>query len=118
MVDGRGLPGGSPANVAVALGRLGQPVTLATQLGEDTHGDLVREHLHASGVSILADSAMRTSVARAAVDGMGAATYDFDALWDPHFGDLSASHVVHVGSFSAVTGPSVVDLLDLLVGND
>jgi len=112
VVDGHALPGGSPANVAVALGRLGHPVTLATQLGQDAHALLVREHLRASGVSVQAQPGARTSVARAVVDGTGAATYDFDVSWDPAFGELSGSHVVHVGSFSAVTGPAVLDLLD------
>jgi fructokinase len=116
VVDGRALPGGSPANVAVALGRLGQPVTLATQLGQDAHSHLVHEHLYASGVTVLAAPAAQTSVARAIVDGTGAATYDFDVSWDPDFGDLTASHVVHVGSFSAVTGPAVLDLLERSTG--
>jgi len=105
------LPGGSPANVAVALGRLGPPVTLATQLGDDDHGRLVRGHLESSRVSVTADASPRTSVARAAVDPTGAARYEFDVEWNPDFGDLAARHAVHVGSFSAVTGPAVQQLL-------
>ena len=31
-------PGGSPLNVAVGLGRLGQPVSLAARLSRDTFG--------------------------------------------------------------------------------
>ncbi|MCU1602220.1 MAG: hypothetical protein JWO22_2929, partial [Frankiales bacterium] len=36
--------GGSPLNVAVALGRLGVDVQLLTALGDDAHGAAVREH--------------------------------------------------------------------------
>ena len=36
-------PGGSPANVAIGHGRLGRRVDLLTWLGDDAHGDLVRE---------------------------------------------------------------------------
>ena len=45
-------PGGSPANVALGLGRLGVPVTLMTRLGRDSFGDMVRNHLEASGVEV------------------------------------------------------------------
>jgi fructokinase len=38
-------PGGSPANVAVGLARLGAEVSLMTQLGDDHHGHLIRAHL-------------------------------------------------------------------------
>lgn len=116
VVDGRALPGGSPANVAVALGRLGQRVTLATQLGDDPHGHLVAAHLTASRVSVLAEPAPRTSVARAVLDDHGGATYDFEVAWNPELGGLSASYAVHVGSFSAVTGRAVLDVLDRSTG--
>ena len=116
VIDGCVRPGGSPANVAVALGRLGQPVTLATELGGDEHGELVRAHLTASNVTIVASPGVQTSVARALVDSSGTATYDFEVAWDPDFADLTASHAVHVGSFSAVTGTAVLDLLDRSTG--
>ena len=43
-------PGGSPANVAVALARLGRSVNLLTQLGDDAHGQLLLAHLRDNGV--------------------------------------------------------------------
>src|SRR4051812_45045141 len=76
VVDGRALPGGSAANVSVALGRLDHQVTLATQLGDDQFGDLVREHLRSSRVAVLVAPAARTSVARASIDESGSATYE------------------------------------------
>src|SRR5665811_1078596 len=45
-------PGGSPANVALGLGRLGRGVDLLTWFGRDAHGRLLTEHLAASGVVI------------------------------------------------------------------
>ena len=45
-------PGGSPANVALGLGRLGVPVTLKTRLGRDSLGEMIRGHLEASGVRV------------------------------------------------------------------
>ena len=45
-------PGGSPANVALGLARLGVPVTLKTRLGRDAFGEMVLAHLEASGVRV------------------------------------------------------------------
>lgn len=104
VVAGVPYPGGSPANVAVALGRLGVPVTLATQLGEDPHGQLVRAHLEESNVSLVVAPAEHTSTATAAIAPSGAASYTFDLEWDPAFTDLPYADVVHVGSFSALAG--------------
>ena len=41
IVDGVPHPGGSPVNVAVGLGRLGNAVSLLTRFGPDEHGDLL-----------------------------------------------------------------------------
>ncbi len=38
-------PGGSPANVALGLGRLGDTVTLKTRLGRDAFGEMILGHL-------------------------------------------------------------------------
>jgi fructokinase len=104
IVDGVAYPGGSPTNVAVALGRLGISVTLATQLGDDANGALIREHLAASNVDLVVATSTRTSSARAVIAPGGAASYDFDVTWDPVFPDLPSAGVVHVGSFSALFG--------------
>ncbi len=103
VVGGVPHPGGSPANVAVALGRQGVPVALATQLGDDEYGALVRAHLVASHVTVLAAPGRRTSSATATLDESGAASYDFDIEWSPTFTELPAADVVHVGSFSALS---------------
>ncbi|MET0435203.1 MAG: carbohydrate kinase [Cellulomonas sp.] len=103
-------PGGSPANVAIGLGRLGRRVDLLTWLADDAHGDLVREHLAGSDVHVLAGDRgpERTPVARAHLDAEGAATYEFDLTWDlPTRWDEGedAPAVVHTGSIATVIAP-------------
>lgn len=103
-------PGGSPANVAIGLGRLGRRVDLLTWLADDAHGDLVREHLAGSDVHVLAGDRgpERTPVARAHLDAEGAATYEFDLTWDlPDRWDEGedAPVVVHTGSIATVIAP-------------
>jgi fructokinase len=79
----RELPGGSPANVALGLARLGHPVRFATRLGDDRFGALVAGRLRASGVELLPGSVddAATSTATAVLDAAGAATYTFDLRW-------------------------------------
>lgn len=101
-------PGGSPANVALGLARLGRTTTLVTWFGQDPHGDLVRGHLQDSGVQLLAgsDRAERTPTAVAHLDGQGAATYTFDLDWQVPDTDLTADvTAVHVGSIAATLPP-------------
>ncbi|MFE5329818.1 carbohydrate kinase [Embleya sp. NPDC056575] len=101
-------PGGSPANVAVGLGRLGAPVRLVTAFGRDTHGALLAEHLAASGVSVVPGSVHDgpTGVARARVDGSGAASYDFDVTWDPGKTlPMTDCTCLHTGSIAATLAP-------------
>lgn len=103
-------PGGSPANVALGLGRLGRRVDLLTWLGRDAGGDLVREHLGASGVTVLEGdrAAARTSVAVAHLDAAGVATYEFDLEWDlpdSWAQDDDDPLVAHTGSIAAVLQP-------------
>lgn len=104
-------PGGSPANVALGLARLGRTAELLTWLGDDAYGDLVRTHLERDGVHVLRGdrTAAATSVAAATLDADGGATYDFDLEWDlpttwePTTG--GAPVVVHTGSIGAVLEP-------------
>ncbi|WP_344874145.1 PfkB family carbohydrate kinase, partial [Nonomuraea antimicrobica] len=50
----RALPGGSPANTAVALARLGTPARFLGRISRDVFGELFRDHLTASGVDLSA----------------------------------------------------------------
>ncbi|PFG20421.1 carbohydrate kinase family protein [Serinibacter salmoneus] len=101
-------PGGSPANVAIGLARLGRTVQLLTWLGEDEHGDLVREHLEASRVQLAhgAQRAPRTSSAVATIAPDGSATYEFDLEIDyPSHVLAEEAAVIHLGSIGAVLEP-------------
>jgi fructokinase len=64
-------PGGSPANVALGLARLGNDVALTTRLGRDAFGEMIATHLRASGVRVGggSDGDARTSLAIATLDG-------------------------------------------------
>ncbi|MFI8848897.1 carbohydrate kinase [Streptomyces sp. NPDC053499] len=109
------LPGGSPANVAVGLARLGNQVTLATHLGDDTFGRLVREHLERSGadIRILPGPKEPTSLAIATLDTEGVADYDFRIAWDPHEPPVldGSCRAVHTGSLATTLAPGA-DVLE------
>jgi len=110
-------PGGSPANVAVGLGRLGHPVMLATSLGDDERGQVVRAALERSHVQLAPDTIGPgpTSTATAWLDARGAARYDFDITWDPAGLDsVPIGPLVHTGSIAAYLGPGA-DAVEELV---
>ncbi len=113
------IPGGSPANVAMTLGRLGRNVALQTWLGRDARGDVVARHFGDSHVLITPESfgATRTPTATASIDERGAATYTFDLEWAPtppiQVSDQAC--VVHAGSIAAVIEPGGPAVLDALV---
>ncbi len=103
----RAAPGGSALNVAVGLARLDRPTTLATQLGDDPYGALLRRHLGASGVEVMAlPPPGPTGVATADVDAAGHATYTFDLRWNVAEVGIPTGHdLLHVGSLGAVLPP-------------
>lgn len=124
-------PGGSVANVALTLGRLDREVRLATWLGADARGDLVRTWLAGSGVALVqgSDGADRTSVAVATLDGGGSATYDFDLTWQVPAQALpgratsaeastgvggSEALAVHTGSIAAMLEPGAAQVQQVL----
>jgi fructokinase len=100
-------PGGSPANVALGLARLGHDVRFATRLGRDEDGVLVRRHLEADGVRLTEGSIDDgpTSTATATLDATGAATYVFDLHWDIPEVDLTGVAHLHTGSIAATLQP-------------
>ncbi|MCW2537614.1 MAG: Ribokinase [Modestobacter sp.] len=110
-------PGGSPANVALGLARLGDPVTLMTHLGRDAFGEMISAHLQASGVRVDGgpDAGTKTSLAVATL-AAGIATYDFRIEWD--IGDLDPLPVetrcLHTGSLATVLEPGRASVEDLL----
>jgi fructokinase len=107
-------PGGSPANVAVALCRLGRPTTLVTQYAEDRLGGLLQTHLRGEGVDVVRQEphSGRTSSAHVTVGPGLAATYEFDLEWSlrPH-ASVAPPIVVHSGSLAAVRSPGADGVL-------
>ena len=114
----REYPGGSAANVAVALSRLGRPVRLATSFAQDDRGRVVRDHLEQAGVSLAVDphSVERTSTAVATIAADGSASYEFDLEWRLHgSGDVGPGAIaVHTCSLGAVLQPGADDVLELV----
>lgn len=110
----RDLPGGSPANVAITLGRLGRDVRLVTVLGDDARGELVLRWLEASRVQVLAQrpATGRTSSAVVTLDASGAASYQFDLAWDLGEVPQEDCDVLHVGSIATVLAPGADVVLD------
>ncbi|UED87629.1 carbohydrate kinase family protein [Streptomyces profundus] len=113
----RAVPGGSPANVAVGLHRLGRPVTLLTSWGDDPPGALLEAHLGGIGVEVrrlTTAEPTRTMVALAYLGADGSADYDFLAAWAPSEFPLPAdTAVLHTGSLAVAVEPGASRVLDL-----
>ena len=112
-------PGGSSANAAVALARLGRPVALVTAFADDDNGRLLADHLRENGVRLASDPLMldRTATALATVAESGAATYEFDVDWRLGAESLPAGTdpaVVVFGSLGAALDPGARDVAALV----
>jgi fructokinase len=109
-------PGGSPANVALGLARLGVPVTLKTRLGRDAFGEMISAHLEASGVRVDGgDGGVSTSLAIATL-AAGIASYDFRIDWDVEaLAPLPIeARCLHTGSLATALPPGKASVLDLV----
>ncbi|PRB43373.1 carbohydrate kinase [Arthrobacter sp. MYb23] len=110
-------PGGSPANVAYGLARLGVTTGLLTAIGPDAWGRRIEEHLTGAGVVVLpgSQSLARTASATATVTADGSAHYDFDISWDlapqaPAF----FPKILHTGSIATFLDPGAGVVKSLL----
>jgi fructokinase len=114
--DGRveETPGGSPANVALTLARLGHSPHLLTALADDDHGRMVRAWLESSGVEVAAAPVARTSTATARLNSAGSATYAFDLQWSLADVAFASARVVHTGSIAALAQSSRTHLVRAL----
>ncbi|OFJ55660.1 carbohydrate kinase family protein [Mycolicibacterium grossiae] len=118
--DGRTLGehvGGSPLNVAVGLSRLGRDVDFLTHVGDDDRGRRIVDYVEQSAVRLVAGStdADRTPTALARLDASGAATYEFDIVWETAgTPEVSPPLVVHTGSIAAFLAPGCLATAALL----
>lgn len=116
-------PGGSPANVALGLARLGRTTHLLTHVGDDARGERITGHLRASGVHLVPGSVQPgpSSTAQAVLAPDGSATYDFRLDWAPPSpapADLPADLLaVHTGSIAATLAPGAAEVERLLAAH-
>ncbi|GLY74268.1 carbohydrate kinase family protein [Actinoallomurus iriomotensis] len=110
------VPGGSPANVAVGLTRLGTPTRMVARIGADPLGRTLRDHLTANGVGTetVVTAHEPSSLALVHHDADGVPSFDLriqgtaDWQWTEEeaaglrLGDLAA---LHVGSLALVMPP-------------
>lgn len=119
----RAHPGGSPANVAVALARLGVDTRFLGRTSTDRWGVLLRDHLAAEGVGVEgAVGDEPTAIAFVDVGAGGTASYRF--LWqgtaDRLLGavDLAVAlervDAVHVGSVACVLDPGAEAIAEVV----
>lgn len=118
-------PGGSPANVAVGLGRLGLEVALLARVSGDPFGRLLREHLAAShvGLDAVVAAPEPTTLAVVSLDEHGRADYAFyvegaaDGGWrlDELPAELPAGAPLHVAGSLALAVASMGDAVQALL---
>ncbi|WP_043628931.1 carbohydrate kinase family protein [Nonomuraea candida] len=121
----RVLPGGGPANTAVALARLGTRARFLGRISHDTFGALFRAHLDASGVDLTAcvPAAEPSTLAVASLDDAGQAGYSFHAEgaadWQWSATELAPGRIgeaacLHTGSLALVREPGAGHIEELL----
>lgn len=109
--------GGSPANVAVGLARLGRRVELATSIGADARGRQIAAHLRANAVDLTPGSmhAVTSSTAIARIGADGGADYAFDIAWAPEpIVPTRMPDCVHTGSIGSWLAPGAAEVLRTL----
>ncbi len=117
--------GGSPANVAVGLGRLGTQVSLIARLADDPFGRLLRAHLSDSDVDLTMaiPAAQPSTLGVVSLDARGNAEYAFyidgaaDGGWQVADlpADLPDGATMHVSGSLALSVPSMGDALEALL---
>lgn len=110
-------PGGSPANVAFGLARLGVRTGLLTAIGRDGRGQAIAEHLSGAGVVLLpgSQSLATTATATATIAEDGSASYAIDIDWAlPPAALPYAPKVLHTGSIAAFLEPGAETVRSLL----
>lgn len=116
--DGVEHVGGSPANVAIGLARLGHDTALATHIGTDDRGRRIADLMAAEHVELTPGStdAVRTPTALARLDAAGVATYTFDLEWrlDPAAVVVPDGGHLHTGSIGATLSPGGDGVLEIV----
>jgi fructokinase len=117
------LPGGSSANVAVGLARLGVPAQMIARIGADPFGRTLRDHLAGNGVGtqMVVAAPEPSSVAFVHHDADGVPSFDLriDGTADWQWTEAEAAGLrtdglaaLHIGSLALVMPPGA----DVLAG--
>jgi fructokinase len=110
-------PGGSPANVAYGLARLGVDTGLLTSIGDDNYAAEIEKHLQSAGVHLLPGSQGlgATSTATVVLASDGSAQYDFDIRWNvPRIAPAMLPKILHTGSIATFLAPGAAVVRELL----
>lgn len=111
-------PGGAPANVLVAAGRLGKRTALISKVGDDSFGRFLKETVEAEGVctrGLVVSAEHPTTLAFVTLDAGGDRTFDFmrrgsaDVMLSADELDrelLNSCKVLHFGSVSLTDEPA------------
>ena len=107
--------GGSPLNVAVALGRLEVPVLLVTETGTDDRAARILAHLADSEVELIAAPVAggRTPTSTVVLDDEDP-LYEIDLTWNLPHTELPDCDALHIGSLATVLEPGRDTVLDLV----
>lgn len=110
--------GGAPANVLVALARMGHQVAFVGKVGRDMHGEFLHDALASAGVDVrglVTDPDHFTTLAFVALDDAGDRSFSFarkpgaDTCLTPDelpLDVIADSRVFHVGSLSLTDEPA------------
>lgn len=110
-------PGGSPANVAYGLARLGVSTGFLTAIGRDDHGEAIRAHLTGAGVELLhgSQTMVATSTATATLAHDGSASYSFNLTWQ--LDSVTPTYLpklIHTGSIASFLAPGAAGVKSIL----
>lgn len=114
-------PGGGPLNIAVGLQRLGHPTELMARVSRGSLGQVVRRYAEQNGLGLAhaVETDELATLAFAALDEQGSATYEFyvegTADWGWTDAELVAlpagAHAVHCGSLATAIAPGADAIL-------
>lgn len=112
------VPGGGPANTAIALARLGIPVCFVGGISTDEYGKLLRTNLERNDVdlSYVLESDLPTAVAEVTLASDGSAWYHFSLTntatfsFAPEKLPTQSPQVLHIGSLATVVEPAASQL--------
>ena len=116
----RAQAGGSPANVALGLGRLGAPARFLGGISRDAWGSWIRDRLRLAGVAAAGPfSEAPTPLARLEGGAKGEARYRFylhgTAFEAADWPDLSENvTAIHAGSLAAALEPAAAEVWSLI----